>query len=115
MCMDAQVPWSPWMDENGLSLITKSMVALPVSSRREIVNPARPGREQRQQWIRVPGSRRVWAAALFPAHDFQLNLSQIHYSRATYYVLLMYHMSPLSTRVGYQYYQVQNIYRKTKK
>jgi hypothetical protein len=55
MCMDAQVPWSPWMDENGLSLITKSMVALPVSSRREIVNPARPGREQRQQWIRVPG------------------------------------------------------------
>ncbi len=68
MCMDAQVPWSPWMDENGLSLITKFMVALPVSSRREIVNPARPGREQRQQWIRVPGSRRVWAAALFLAH-----------------------------------------------
>ena len=21
MCMDAQVPWSPWMDENGLSLL----------------------------------------------------------------------------------------------
>jgi len=41
------------------------MVALPVSPRREIVNPARPGREQRQQWIRVPGLRRVWAAALF--------------------------------------------------
>lgn len=58
------------MDENGLSLITKSMVALPVSSRREIVNPARPGREQRQQWIRVPGSRRVWAAALFDFPNF---------------------------------------------
>jgi hypothetical protein len=43
------------------------MVALSVFPRREIVNPARPGREQRQQWIRVPGLRRVGLPPYFPA------------------------------------------------
>ena len=59
------------------SLSAGFMVALPVSPRREIVNSARPGREQRQQWIRVPGSRRVWAAALLLEHEFQVNLSNL--------------------------------------
>ena len=31
------------------------MVTLPVPSRRQVVNPVRPGREQRQQRTRVPG------------------------------------------------------------
>ena len=92
----------------------RSMVALPVSSRREIVNPASPGREQRQQWIRVPGSRRVWAAALFLAHECQLNLRQGLYSHATYYVLLMYHMVSLTTHIGRrdrQYKYLQEDYK----
>ena len=46
------------------------MVVLPVFPRREIVNPARPGKEQRQQWIRVPGSRRVGLPPYFPARIF---------------------------------------------
>ena len=32
-----------------------TMVTLPVPSRRQVVNPVRPGREQRQQRTRVPG------------------------------------------------------------
>ena len=55
MHMDVQVPWSPWMGGNGLSLCQiHIMVHASVPSRREAVNPVRPGREQPQRWIRVP-------------------------------------------------------------